>query len=90
MQVQSNTKHSLSSSSEKRGSDQGTIASILAAVEAAKHAANDSLSRAQSVPLPHIADNIMFITLFERHLSDREVLFSRLRQLDDAKATLTA
>jgi len=89
MQVRSDHQQSLSSGSDKRGSDQGAIASILAAVEAAKHAANDSLSRAQSAPLPHIADNIMFITLFERHLSDREVLFSRLRQLDDAKATLT-
>ncbi|MBJ6133910.1 hypothetical protein JAU75_13770 [Ochrobactrum sp. Q0168] len=90
MQAQSNYQHSSSSAHCENAKEQGTIASLLAAVEMAKQTANESLRRAQSAPLPHIADNTTFIALFERHLSDRETLFSRIRQLDDAKALFKA
>ncbi|MEJ5086780.1 hypothetical protein [Brucella pseudogrignonensis] len=88
MQTQSDYQHSSSSGYGEQA--RGTIASLLAAVEIAKQTANESLRRAQSAPLPHIADNTIFISLFERHLSDREALFSRIRQLDDAKASFRA
>ncbi|WP_273728376.1 hypothetical protein [Brucella gallinifaecis] len=88
MQIQSDYQHSLSKGSGECVQERGKIASLLAAVETAKRAANESLRRAQSAPLPHIADNTVFIALFDRHLSDREVLFSKIRQLDDAKASL--
>ncbi|ASV83514.1 hypothetical protein CES85_4294 [Ochrobactrum quorumnocens] len=90
MQAQSDYQHSSSPSYAESGRARGTIASLLAAVESAKQEANESLRRAQSAPLPHIADNTIFIALFERHLSDREILFSKIRQLDDAKASLRA
>lgn len=90
MQTRSDYQHSLSSGYGEGAQARGTIASLLAAVEIAKQTANESLRRAQSAPLPHIADNTIFIALFERHLSDREALFSRIRQLDDAKASFRA
>lgn len=90
MQNQSDNQHSLSKAYGECMQERGTIASLLAAVEAAKQAANESLRRAQLAPLPHVADNTTFIALFERHLSDRETLFSSIRQLDDAKAFLRA
>lgn len=90
MQIQSDYQHSLSKGYGECMQGRGTVASLLAAVEAAKQAANESLRRAQSAPLPHVADNTTFIALFERHLSDRETLFSKIRQLDDAKVSLRA
>ncbi|MFD1198102.1 hypothetical protein ACFQ3K_07215 [Brucella gallinifaecis] len=87
MQTQSDYQHSLSKGYGQCLKDRGTIASLLTAVEVAKQAANDSLRRAQSAPLPHVADNTTFIALFERHLLDRESLFSSIRQLDDARAS---
>ncbi|MFC7067627.1 hypothetical protein [Brucella rhizosphaerae] len=90
MQAQSDYPHSSSPSYTENGKSRGTIGSLLADVETAKQTANESLRRAQSAPLPHIADNTIFIALFDRHLSDRELLFSKIRQLDDAKALLRA
>lgn len=90
MQAQSDYPPSSSPSYTENGKSRGTIGSLLAAVETAKQTANESLRRAQSAPLPHIADNTIFIALFDRHLSDRELLFSKIRQLDDAKASLRA
>lgn len=79
MQAQSDYSHSSSPSYTENGKSRGTIGSLLAAVETAKQTANESLRRAQSAPLPHIADNTIFIALFDRHLSDRELLFSKIR-----------
>lgn len=85
MQTHSDYQYSSSSDRGETARKLSAIASLKAAVELAKQTANESLRRAQSAPLPHIADNSIFIALYDRHLSDREALFSRIRELDDAR-----
>lgn len=64
------------------------VEASLAAVHAAKRAADESLRRAQEAPGPHVTTNSIFVALYEAHLRDRETLFSALRGLDEARAAL--
>lgn len=64
------------------------VEASLAAVRAAKRAADESLRRAQEAPGPHVTTNSIFVALYDAHLRDREALFSALRDLDEARAAL--
>ncbi|MCO5159288.1 MAG: hypothetical protein M9945_21535 [Aquamicrobium sp.] len=64
------------------------VEASLAAVRAAKRAADESLRRAQEAPGPHVTTNSIFVALYDAHLRDREALFSALRGLDEARAAL--
>lgn len=57
-------------------------------VHAARTAAADSLERLNTAPRPEIGDGSAFMTLLDRHRSDREALFEAMRQLDAARASL--
>jgi hypothetical protein len=73
------------------GEDQAQ--SALAVLEAAKQrvakaraAADSSLLKAKSAPPPHEIGNPLFVTLFEKHQNDREILFAAMRALERARA----
>ncbi|HEV2502789.1 MAG TPA: hypothetical protein VGV39_06920 [Mesorhizobium sp.] len=60
----------------------------LSQLHQAKRNADESLRRAQDAPGPHTSDNSIFVSLWEAHLGDRELLFSAMRQLDRVRQVL--
>lgn len=64
------------------------VAALTSKVRTAKRTADESLRRALDAPEPHETTNTIFVALWEAHLHDREMLFSTMRDLDDARAEL--
>jgi hypothetical protein len=64
------------------------VETLTSQVRTARRAADESLRRALDAPEPHETTNTVFVALWEAHLRDREMLFSTMRDLDDARAEL--
>ncbi|CAM5489560.1 hypothetical protein MAUB1S_08201 [Mycolicibacterium aubagnense] len=85
-----NYKPSELTAETNRDREVAALEASLSRLHQAKRMADESLRRAQEAPGPHTSDNSIFVALWEAHLSDRELLFSAMRQLDHARQVPSA